>query len=71
MSENSVTDLCKECWFLFVLECGIPLGIWEDQVSDDWDVDTDMVLTCDTTQQETATDMAIQTINERRVSLRI
>ena len=60
MSEHSVTDLCKECWFLFVLECDIPPGSWENQVSDDWDVDTDMILSCDETQQIISTDMVMQ-----------
>ena len=69
-SENSETHLCKDCWFLFVLECDIPLGNWEDQVSDDWDVDTDMILSCDTTQREISVDMAVQAIDEKRVSLR-
>jgi hypothetical protein len=71
MSEKSITDLCKDCWFLFVLECNIPLGLWEDQVLGDWDIDTDMILTSDTTQQDLMTDMAIQSIKKDQVSLRV
>jgi hypothetical protein len=70
MSEHSVTDLCKNCWFLFVLECNIPLGLWENQVSDDWDVDIDMILSSDNSQQIELADVAMQVIDEKRVSLR-
>ena len=70
MSERSTTELCKDCWFLFVLECDVPLGSWENQVSTDWDVDTDMIMTCDMTQQIELADVAMQVIDEKRVSLR-
>jgi hypothetical protein len=69
-SDYSTTHLCKDCWFWFVLECNIPLGSWEDQISDEWEVDIDMIMSCNTTQQETSINTAMQAIDEDQVSLR-
>jgi len=61
-----MTYFCKECWFLFVLECEIPLGRWYDEVSDDWIIDTDMILTCNDSKRIEVADVIIAKINKNK-----
>lgn len=72
--DNSITYFCKNCWFLFVLECELNVDPWENQVDDtnweneiqhDWDVDVDIVLVCEDAERMESTKKTIQFIKNK------
>lgn len=72
--DSSITYFCKDCWFLFVLECELNVDPWENQTDDanweneiqhDWDIDVDIVLMCEDAEHMESTKKSMEFIRNK------
>jgi transposase-like protein len=52
-SDGFQTFFCEECWKDFILECNIPIGIWQAQIATNWRDFINLELDCDNGTSQT------------------